>query len=194
MDKSAFTVSILSLLAIGALPLWFSRPDGRLNLRWFLTALPFFASASLLVAGVTGALRSQLPQGWATGLDAVGCVASVASLALLFATWGTHRTPLSLWHQENDAPRGIVTVGPYAMIRHPFYASFLLAEIGAVLVLPGWPTLLSLAYALIALTVTAVREERRLSASAFGAEYQAYMRRTGRFVPRPAAPRPSGRP
>ena len=40
---------------------------------------------------------------------------------------------------------------------------------------------------LIALTLTAAGEEKRLSASAFGAEYRRYLASTGRFVPRLAA-------
>lgn len=139
----------------------------------------------MLPAGAAGALHPQTPASWSPALDVVATAVAAASIALMFVTWGTHRTPLSLWHQVNDAPRSIVTAGPYRAIRHPFYAAFLLAVTGAVLVLPNWTTVLALGYAIVALNITAAREERRLSASEFGAEYRAYIQRTGRFVPRP---------
>ena len=45
-------------------------------------------------------------------------------------------------------------------------------------------TLATLAMTVTCLTVTATSEERRLCGSEFGREYQAYMQRTGRFIPR----------
>ncbi|HEY2237958.1 MAG TPA: isoprenylcysteine carboxylmethyltransferase family protein [Streptosporangiaceae bacterium] len=184
MDKSAFIISLLSIVQIALLGLWLNQPDGRLNRNWFLTALPFIACIGLLSAGAAGALHPEVPHSWTAPLDVVGSAVAAASIGLLFATWGTHRSRLSLWHQENDAPETIVTQGPYSAIRHPFYTSFLLGVISVVLVLPSWITLCALGYAVIALNVTAAREERRLAASRFGAEYQAYVLRTGRFVPR----------
>jgi protein-S-isoprenylcysteine O-methyltransferase Ste14 len=184
MDKSAFIISLLSIVQIAVLGLWLSQPDGKLNRNWFLTALPFFTCIGLLAAGAAGALHPQVPHGWTAPLDVAGSAVAAGSIGLLFAAWGTHRSRLSLWHQVNDAPESIVTQGPYSAIRHPFYTSFLLGVISVALVLPHWTTLLALCYAVAALNVTAAREERRLSASQFGPEYQAYMLRTGRFVPR----------
>ena len=80
-----------------------------------------------------------------------------------------------------------MTWGPYARVRHPFYASFLTALLGALVFSPNAGTLLSFVYALIVLELTARREERRLCASQYGAEYAVYMKRTGRFVPRLSA-------
>lgn len=45
---------------------------------------------------------------------------------------------------------------------------------------------------LLALNRTAAREERRLLGSPFGPAYAEYLRRTGRFVPKRAAPRLRG--
>ena len=69
-------------------------------------------------------------------------------------------------------------------MRHPFYASFLLAFAAACALLPH-PAILALAlYTFVILSVTAAREEKRLGESEFGAEYRAYLTRTGRFFPR----------
>jgi protein-S-isoprenylcysteine O-methyltransferase Ste14 len=100
------------------------------------------------------------------------------------ATLGAHEHELALWHQEDDAPQRLVMHGPYAHVRHPFYSSFLLALLAGLLAAPGALTAVALGWGAIALHATAVREERRLLASAFGAEYRQYRGRTGRFVPR----------
>lgn len=184
MNTTAVVVSLLGFAEISCLPLFFLvKSDGRLNLRWWLTATPFFISEGLLIAALAGGIRPETPGTWSTGLGIVASVAAVAGIALLSAAWGTHRIKLALWHQNNDAPRTIVTAGPYRMIRHPFYTGFLLVMISAVLALPQWSTLAAFAYTVVALNVTAIREERRLSSSEFGREYQAYARSTGRFLP-----------
>ena len=88
---------------------------------------------------------------------------------------------LALWHQDNDAPVHIVTWGAYKFIRHPFYSSFLWIQLASCLALPNGLLFFGLVLCLFVLTRTAIREENRLSASAFGAEYKAYRLTTGRF-------------
>ena len=184
MDDSALLLLLLDFVFIGALPRLFFRSDGTFNLKWWLTALPFFLCPLYIAACValgwqpfdSGAVR--------TVLTLVSVVLSVASIALIFMTLGTHRIPLALWHQDNDAPRHIVTYGAYRRIRHPFYSSFLLAFLAGLLVYPHWGTALFAVYGVVSLNTTAAREERRLSASEFGAEYRRYLTHTGRFLPR----------
>jgi protein-S-isoprenylcysteine O-methyltransferase Ste14 len=186
---------LLNFVFVALLPRIFFR-QGSLNLRWFLTGAPYLVSPAALVAARQGVLSSWIPLD--ARLHAAAELASVPlavlSMALIAMTLGTHRIPIALWHQAEDAPRSIVTWGPYARVRHPFYASFLTALLGATVFCPNAGTLLSFAYALIALEMTARREERRLCASEFGAEYAAYMKRTGRFVPHFSArtPEPGG--
>lgn len=97
---------------------------------------------------------------------------------------GTHRIPLALWHQENDAPKQIVTWGAYKRIRHPFYTSFITALIGALIAAPNILTLISLIYGILILNMTAEKEEKKLSTSQYGQEYIEYMKGTGRFFPK----------
>jgi protein-S-isoprenylcysteine O-methyltransferase Ste14 len=176
---------ILNLLFVGALPRIFFR-SGTLGLSWWLTALPFVACTILvflhargILAAQPGILRAAYPP-----LALAAVPLSAASIALIAYTLGTHRIPISLWHQGDDAPRHIVTWGAYARIRHPFYAAFLLALLAAFLYFPHLGTVATLLYGFAVLTWTARREERRLRASEFGAEYADYQARTGRFWPR----------
>lgn len=165
---------LINLAYIGTLPRIFFRKDGRFGPMWWATAAPFFVSAAFLLgAGAPAAALFEL----------AAVPLSAASITLISATLGAHRVPLALWHQENDAPAAIVTHGPYRRIRHPFYAAFLLALAAVLVHSPHAVTAATFAYGLAMLTATAAREERRLLASPFGAQYRAYMQRAGRFLP-----------
>jgi protein-S-isoprenylcysteine O-methyltransferase Ste14 len=140
----------------------------------------------VLGAALFGAIipwRLQSPE-LGIAMELASVVLCAGSIALISFTLGTHRVPIALWHQENDAPRHNVTWGAYGRVRHPFYASFLLGLVGTALTLPHVTTVLTLLYALVLLNWTAAREERRLASSEFGEEYRQYMGRTGRFWPR----------
>jgi protein-S-isoprenylcysteine O-methyltransferase Ste14 len=171
---------LCNFIAIGLLPLFFFRRDGEYNLRWLLTGAPFFVVPVALLLGRLDVLSPLFV--YRTQLIAVPL--AVVSISLIAMTVGCHRIPLALWHQENDAPKELVTWGPYAVIRHPFYTSFILAFLGAVVAFPHPLTLICLVYAIVSLTLTAIREERRLLSSAFDAEYLSYMSGSGRFFPR----------
>jgi len=186
MSRASLLLALLDLAFVALLPWIFFRRDGKLNARWFATAAPYMLGIVL----VGGALAGRV-EGWkpptelaAVAMEILSVLLCAGSIALMAFTLGTHRIPIALWHQENDAPRHIVTWGAYSRVRHPFYSSFLVVLLGTVLTLPHVLTGAALLYALVALNLTAAREERRLAASEFGEEYRKYMTRTGRFWPR----------
>jgi protein-S-isoprenylcysteine O-methyltransferase Ste14 len=180
LDDSALLVCLLNLALIGALPRIFFR-HGRLNLRWWLTASPFFVAGAGLLGGWADLIAPLVDPGPAA---AVGLTASIASIALIGFTAGTHRAPPALWHQRENTPSRLVTSGAYRRVRHPFYLAFLLALTGAACVFPHWLTIGSLVFAAIQLHRTAVAEERELLRSEYAAVYAEYVARTGRLFPR----------
>ena len=186
MNEAILFIYLLNFVFIGLLPKLFFRKDGSYNLMWWLTASPFFLCTLFLLLSFAGYIPRLTGYGNSTArvFELVSVPFTVASVALIFFTLGTHRIPIALWHQENDAPKHIVTYGAYRWIRHPFYASFLLALFGALLFCPQWGTLITFIQGFVILNRTAAREEKRLCASQFGAEYAEYVRRTGRFWPR----------
>jgi protein-S-isoprenylcysteine O-methyltransferase Ste14 len=182
MTHELFVIIFANLVFIGLLPFLFFRRDGSFNFRWWLTGMPFFVSAAAVTAGKYGwfARMPGLPEG---PLTTVAILAALSSMAMMGWTVGSHRVPLALWHQEDDSAVSIVSWGPYKYVRHPFYASFLLTQVAAVLAFPHPGTVAALVYGVLALSMTARREEGRLLTSKLGDEYRRYMTKTGRLVP-----------
>jgi len=81
------------------------------------------------------------------------------------------------------ADHELVRTGPYAVVRHPIYASMLLmlAATAALLTRPGWAAA-SVALFLIG-TEIRVRTEDRLLASRFGDRFAAYRREVAAYIP-----------
>jgi protein-S-isoprenylcysteine O-methyltransferase Ste14 len=184
VSREALLLLLLNFLFVGALPRIFFRKGG-LQLMWWITALPLFLSPVVAVLVFLGVLQTPWPDEAARRYLSLAAVAlSACSIALIALTIGSNRVPLALWHQKDDAPQNIVTFGAYRRIRHPFYASFLLALTAAVLLAPHILTALALLYGFTILNYTAAREEARLSQSTFGEEYRQYMTRSGRFFPK----------
>lgn len=76
----------------------------------------------------------------------------------------------------------LATTGPYAFIRHPQYAGFVLIMLGFLL---QWPTLLTLAMfpVLVWMYTHLARQEERDSRAMFGDDFDAYARRVPPFIP-----------
>jgi protein-S-isoprenylcysteine O-methyltransferase Ste14 len=181
-ELSHLTLAVMNFFYVGALPFIFFRGDGTRNLRWWLTAWPYIVYPAVLIAGHLGYLTPfvVLP-GWTI---VIATLMHAVSIALIAMTIGTHRIPISLWHQSNDAPVNIVTYGPYALVRHPFYSAFILCQLAGLLGFVHPASAVITIYSVVILSLTARKEERKLLASQFGAEYRAYLERTGRFFPR----------
>ena len=182
MNEASFLVLLLNFVTIGALPKVFFRRGGRFNLMWWATSAPFVLCVIFVALTFSGVMDDRFFE--STPLEVASVVLAVASIALITFTLGTHRVPVSLWHQKENLPEHLVTYGAYSRIRHPFYASFILALLGAFLYSPQPEILALLLYGFLFLNFTAAREEKQLVASPHGAEYRGYLLRTGRFWPK----------
>ena len=124
---------------------------------------------------------------WPSFAVALGAYLAAASLYGWCVTT-TRRRRLSLAFSR-DKPEFLLADGPYRIIRHPFYSSYLLYwAAGVVAARDPW----------LALTIlpaggsflwAALREERKFAASPLASAYQAYRARTGMFVPKLFGPR-----
>ena len=77
----------------------------------------------------------------------------------------------------------LVTRGPYRWVRHPFYDATALSMLANALAAANWFLLLAGSATLILLVVRTRTEEANLRLR-FGDPYQAYVERTGSFVPK----------
>jgi|SRR5579871_3213786 len=77
----------------------------------------------------------------------------------------------------------LVRTGPYAIVRHPIYASLLALLLATVVLRTPWPrALLALAVFLVG-TEIRVRSEDRLLASRFGAQFARYQKEVSAYIP-----------
>ena len=85
---------------------------------------------------------------------------------------------------EAQRTRSLATTGPYARIRHPQYAGFVLILLGFLF---QWPTLLTIAMfpILVYMYAHLARSEEREALREFGEAYARYADRTPGFIPRP---------
>ena len=116
-----------------------------------------------------------------------GCVGMVGALALF--DWARHsiRGRYFSYVFSHDVPAMLWTGGPFAYIRNPFYASYLLAMASVVVMMPTTIRFLVFAGTAMLLTSAARHEERKFARSPLAGEYESYRRRTGRFLPRALA-------
>jgi len=91
----------------------------------------------------------------------------------------------SAWKVLYRAQRShrLATDGPYARVRHPQYAAFVLIMFGFLLQWPTLPTLVMFPVLAFMYARLALREEQEMRAE-FGEEYRRYLERTPAFFPR----------
>ena len=80
----------------------------------------------------------------------------------------------------------LVFTGPYAYVRHPIYALSSLLMVASMIAVPTLPMIVIGVVHLMFLQWEARREEQYL-VHTHGADYEQYLKRVGRFVPRSLA-------
>lgn len=147
---------------------------------------------------VTGTLAT-IFLGWRAEVSMANAVAGgglmLAALALY--EWARHTIAGRRFHiaWSGEVPDAVCEAGPYRFVRHPFYASYLLAFAGLVAALPSLWTLAIFGFNAALFGHAARDDERSMAQSDLAAEYARYRARTGMFLPRlrrPAADRSGG--
>jgi protein-S-isoprenylcysteine O-methyltransferase Ste14 len=116
---------------------------------------------------------------WLRWLGGVLGAASLALYAWSRATLGRQWSSQLRVRQEHQ----LVTTGPYARIRHPIYSALTLFLTSIALVTANAFLFAFLAVSLLDHALRIPKEERMMI-DRFGEQYKAYMRRTGRLLPK----------
>jgi protein-S-isoprenylcysteine O-methyltransferase Ste14 len=108
----------------------------------------------------------------------------MALASLGFWTW-THLSLGTLWtaNLQIRANHYLVETGPYSRIRHPMYTAIMAWAVSLGFMLANWVPIVFAGVVMIMLTARVPREEKMMI-ERFGEEYRAYMKRTGRFLPK----------
>jgi protein-S-isoprenylcysteine O-methyltransferase Ste14 len=80
--------------------------------------------------------------------------------------------------------QSFVTVGPYQWVRHPMYTALFLVTIVYFLISANWFIGVVWIGWIVGTVASMLRDEEAALIEKFGDEYRAYMRHTGRFLPR----------
>ena len=142
--------------------------------------LGFLLLVALLVVPFVGSINLRMPLPlW---LRWAGLALGLASLGLW--SW-THAELGRLWSVKLRLREDhrLISSGPYVRVRHPMYSAILGWAVGLGLVVASW---LPLAFAAVGAVVFFARSQReeKMMLERFGDEYRAYMKATGRFLPR----------
>jgi len=85
---------------------------------------------------------------------------------------------------KNNYKGKLLTTGPYAKVRHPFYAGFLSLAIGLAVLIPIMETVMLAVFSVVGILFYIQREEELLLEQ-YGRTYKEYMRRVRwRIIPR----------
>jgi protein-S-isoprenylcysteine O-methyltransferase Ste14 len=115
-------------------------------------------------------------------------IASLAVLACSLALyeWARHVVWSRNFHVawSGNVPDSVCAEGPYAYIRHPIYASYILAFLAVLIAMPTVVTVIVFAFNVALFTHAALSDERSLKSSPLAIEYSQYKKRAGMFFPR----------
>lgn len=171
-------VAVMALLRRGIEP---SPVRSRIrSWRWYVPAV--LLPAEWLLPPILITLRiGEIKVGWLT-VRIVGLAVGLAGALLL--TWSAVLLGRFLMHEAAvREDHALIRNGPYRFIRHPVYAGYLALLLGSGLASLSICLWLLWPVSLIGILIQAASEEQLLGKT-FGPDYECYVRRTGRLVPR----------
>lgn len=153
----------------------------------FDTALLIGLSVSWLVAAVVYLTVPQLVGRFAVSLPAAvrwgGVAAALAGLALLYRSDRCLGENLSVTLRIREH-HTLVKQGPYRYVRHPIYSATLCYAAAMGVITANYVLAAAFFLPMLTLVVERIPREEQMMLDAFGDEYRAYMRVTGRLLPR----------
>lgn len=116
---------------------------------------------------------------WIRWTGVLVLVLACMMLVWTFLSLGRNLTDTVVTRQQHT----LVLHGPYRWIRHPLYDSAALLTVAIAAVTANWFFLVT-GVVIVGLLITRTSIEEANLVARFGDSYRAYMKRTGRFVPK----------
>src|SRR6266545_408121 len=135
-----------------------------------LSAFGLFFPSLLIVSGSSEASMA-LP------LALSGCLLALAGAALVLRS-RAELGPAWSFVPKADQGTGLVTTGPYRLVRHPIYLGLALLAMGEALAFDSWPALIIVLFGVVPTICWRARAEERLLCGTFGERYEIYRQRT----------------
>lgn len=135
----------------------------------------FFASLVKFTGSAEASLALPLALSGCT-IAVVGTVLVQRSRAQLGSAWSLVA--------KADQSTGLVTTGPYRLVRHPIYLGMALLAMGQALAFGSWPASLIVLFGVVPTFAWRALAEDNLLSRTFGEPYDTYRRRTGVIIPK----------
>jgi protein-S-isoprenylcysteine O-methyltransferase Ste14 len=163
------------LTATGPRPARARQSGARAPLMANLAAFAAYLPSLLLAAGSTIGPAALLLAATGALLAGTGGALLLRSRAELGPSW-------SLVPRADQAA-GLVTTGPYRLVRHPIYLAFAVLTAGQALAFNSWPALVVVLCGIVPTLAWRARAEERLLSHTFGERYAVYRQRTRMMIP-----------
>ena len=158
-----------------------AREGGLVQLARLLLAAPLYVPIVAYMLNPDWMDWAALPlPGWLRWLSAGVGLAALPLLYWVFRTIGSNISETILTKEKHR----FVTSGPFHWVRHPLYFVATVALISMGVLAANWFMISMACLVLVGIAVFIVPKEEAELVRKFGLEYQHYMQRTGRFVPR----------
>ena len=111
-----------------------------------------------------------------------GCLLALAGTALVLRSRAELGTAWS-FVPKADQGTGLVTTGPYRLVRHPIYLGLALLAMGKALAFGNWPAFMIVLSGIVPTFVWRARAEEALLSRTFGERYALYRKGTKMIIP-----------
>ncbi len=119
---------------------------------------------------------------WALALGVLGCAIAVTGSVTIWKSRLALGAAWSLLPKAGEQT-GVVTSGPYRLVRHPIYLGLSVLAVGQAVAFSSGPAFLIVLACVIPSFVWRAREEERFLISIFGEVYVSYRKKTKMIVP-----------
>jgi protein-S-isoprenylcysteine O-methyltransferase Ste14 len=140
-----------------------------------LAAVGLYLPLLLVFSGSPAGSTALLLALWGSLLAVAGAALVLRSRAELGSAWSLA--------PKADQGTGLVTTGPYRLVRHPIYLAFALLATGQALAFGSWPALVTVLAGIVPTFAWRARAEEKLLSRTFGERYAVYRQRTKMIIP-----------